>query len=170
MWLRESARRAEHARNVTVAARPLEAIKYHGKWPFTRLLGMQVRADDALTLLLTFDRRLSSAVGQQPCCRLPHRLDAVNPAPAPACLWRANRSRCPWRSPPPTSPSRRTASSCSCDSWACCPSNRAALRRGPAPEATAVHGTQTSSLFVTALFRRTVSGHDIAQHPPCESG
>jgi hypothetical protein len=43
MWLRESARAAEHARNVTLAARPLRAIKYHGKWPFTRLVGMQVR-------------------------------------------------------------------------------------------------------------------------------
>ena len=43
MWLRESARRAERARNVTAAARPLKAVKYHGKWPFTRLLGMQVR-------------------------------------------------------------------------------------------------------------------------------
>ena len=47
MWLRESARRAEHARNATAAARPLKAIKYHGKWPFTRLLGMQVRIDPA---------------------------------------------------------------------------------------------------------------------------
>ncbi len=59
MWLRESARHAEHARNVTAAARPLKAVKYHGKWPFTRLLGVQVPGDLALSL-----RNLSSGVPQ----------------------------------------------------------------------------------------------------------
>ena len=53
MWLRESARRAEHARNATLAARPFKAIKYHGKWPFTRLLGMQVHFEPASMLRCT---------------------------------------------------------------------------------------------------------------------
>ena len=43
MRLREFARATEHARNATLAARRLKAVKYHGKWPFTRLLGMQAR-------------------------------------------------------------------------------------------------------------------------------
>ena len=42
MQLREQSRQAQHVRNVSVANRPLPRIKYFGKWPFTRVLGMQV--------------------------------------------------------------------------------------------------------------------------------
>ena len=77
MWLRESARHAQHAANATLAARPLKAIKYHGKWPFTRLLGMQVR--DKLVKRLRYSRDFQNHLAcsaqsflQHPCPMVPH--------------------------------------------------------------------------------------------------
>lgn len=44
MWLREGSRAALHARDASLSSKALLPIKYFGKWPFTRVLGMQVRA------------------------------------------------------------------------------------------------------------------------------